>query len=128
MSTKSFADLGVSKPVVDVLAQRGVTAPFAVQQLVMSDVLDGSDVLVKSPTGSGKTLAFGIPMVERLRAERPRPAALLPAPTRGGPGPGGPGAGADARARKPDRRRDPRHRALACAARDGRLRRRRPDE
>src|ERR1700760_23880 len=82
MSTKSFADLGVSKPVVDVLAQRGVTAPFAVQQLVMSDVLDGSDVLVKSPTGSGKTLAFGIPMVERLRAEGPRPAALVLAPTR----------------------------------------------
>ena len=82
MSTKSFADLGVSKPVVDVLAQRGVTAPFAVQQLVVSDVLDGSDVLVKSPTGSGKTLAFGIPMVERLRAEGPRPAALVLAPTR----------------------------------------------
>jgi len=82
MSTQSFADLGVSKPVVDVLAQRGVTAPFAVQQLVMSDVLDGSDVLVKSPTGSGKTLAFGIPMVERLRAEGPRPAALVLAPTR----------------------------------------------
>ncbi len=79
---KSFADLGVSRPVVDVLAQRGITAPFPVQSLVVNDVLEGRDVLVKSPTGSGKTLAFGIPIVERLRADGPRPAALVLAPTR----------------------------------------------
>ncbi|HEX4465891.1 MAG TPA: DEAD/DEAH box helicase [Solirubrobacteraceae bacterium] len=82
MSTKSFADLGVSRPVVDVLSSRGITAPFPVQSLVVNDVLEGRDVLVKSPTGSGKTLAFGIPIVERLRAEGPRPAALVLAPTR----------------------------------------------
>ncbi len=82
MSMKSFADLGVSRPVVDVLAERGITAPFPVQSLVVDDVLEGRDVLVKSPTGSGKTLAFGIPMVERLRADGPRPAALVLAPTR----------------------------------------------
>ena len=60
----SFADLGVSRPVADALAKRGITAPFAVQKLVIEDVLDGHDVLVQSPTGSGKTLAFGIPLVE----------------------------------------------------------------
>jgi ATP-dependent RNA helicase RhlE len=79
---KSFADLGVSRAVVDVLARRGVTAPFPVQSLVVNDVLEGRDVLVKSPTGSGKTLAFGIPIVERLSADGPRPAALVLAPTR----------------------------------------------
>jgi ATP-dependent RNA helicase RhlE len=79
---KSFADIGVSRAVVDVLARRGVTAPFPVQSLVVSDVLEGRDVLVKSPTGSGKTLAFGIPIVERLQADGPRPAALVLAPTR----------------------------------------------
>ena len=82
MSTQSFAELGVSKPVRDALARRGITEPFAVQRLVIGDVLAGRDVLVKSPTGSGKTLAFGIPMVERLDAEGPRPAALVLAPTR----------------------------------------------
>ncbi len=82
MSTQSFADLGVSSPVCDALARRGITAPFPVQQLVMSDVLAGRDVLVKSPTGSGKTLAFGIPIVERVDADGPRPAALVLAPTR----------------------------------------------
>jgi ATP-dependent RNA helicase RhlE len=80
--SKSFADLGVSDVVVRTLAQHGITEPFAVQQLVLSDVLAGHDVLVSSPTGSGKTLAFALPLVERLEATDPRPSALVLAPTR----------------------------------------------
>ena len=68
----SFADLGVTRPVVDALSKRGITAPFAVQTLVLEDVLDGHDVLVQSPTGSGKTLAFGIPLVECIETAVPR--------------------------------------------------------
>jgi ATP-dependent RNA helicase RhlE len=82
MSSQSFADLGVSKAVVDALGKRGITTPFAVQRLVIADVLAGRDVLAQSPTGSGKTLAFGIPIVDRVRAEARRPAALVLAPTR----------------------------------------------
>jgi ATP-dependent RNA helicase RhlE len=79
----SFADLGVSRAVADALAARGINEPFPVQRLVIRDVLDGRDVLVRSPTGSGKTLAFAIPMVDRLEANRAgRPAALILAPTR----------------------------------------------
>jgi ATP-dependent RNA helicase RhlE len=82
MSEQSFADLGVSPVVVDALAARGITTPFAVQSLVVPDVLAGHDVLAKSPTGSGKTLAFAVPMVERLQATDRRPSALILAPTR----------------------------------------------
>jgi ATP-dependent RNA helicase RhlE len=82
MSSESFADLGVSRPVLGALAKRGIKEPFAVQRLCIADVLAGEDVLVQSPTGSGKTLAFGIPMVERIQAEARRPAALVLAPTR----------------------------------------------
>jgi ATP-dependent RNA helicase RhlE len=78
----SFAELGVSRAVVDALAAQDVTAPFAVQSLVIEDVLGGRDVLTRSPTGSGKTLAFGIPLVDRIKADGPRPAALILAPTR----------------------------------------------
>jgi superfamily II DNA/RNA helicase len=78
----SFAELGVSRAVVDALAAQDVIAPFAVQSLVVKDVLDGRDVLTRSPTGSGKTLAFGIPLVDRIKADGPRPAALILAPTR----------------------------------------------
>jgi superfamily II DNA/RNA helicase len=82
MSVQSFADLGVSRVVADALAARGITNPFAIQSLVVPDVLAGHDVLAKSPTGSGKTLAFAVPMVERLQATDRRPSALILAPTR----------------------------------------------
>jgi ATP-dependent RNA helicase RhlE len=82
LSSQSFADLGVSAAVCGALESRGITAPFAIQKLVVGDVLAGRDVLAKSPTGSGKTLAFGVPLVDRIQAEGPRPAALILAPTR----------------------------------------------
>ncbi len=82
MSQQSFAALGVSKAVVDALAARRITEPFAIQREVIGDVLAGRDVLARSPTGSGKTLAFGVPMIDRTAAESRRPAALVLAPTR----------------------------------------------
>ena len=82
MSNQSFADLGVSSPVRNVLAKRGITEPFAVQKLVIGDALAGRDVLVKSPTGSGKTLAFSAPIVESLGLNAPPGSALVVAPTR----------------------------------------------
>jgi superfamily II DNA/RNA helicase len=82
MSTESFADLGVSDAVIRSLSAAGITEPFAIQRAVIGDAIAGRDVIAKSPTGSGKTLAFGIPLVERIRAEDERPAALVLAPTR----------------------------------------------
>jgi ATP-dependent RNA helicase RhlE len=78
----SFADLGISKPVVRALARRDITEPFPVQTLVVRDALAGYDLLVQSPTGSGKTLAFGVPLVDRLQPGAERPSALVLAPTR----------------------------------------------
>jgi superfamily II DNA/RNA helicase len=82
MTTRSFRDLGVSNAVVDALAKGAITAPFAIQSLVMRDALEGKDVLARSQTGSGKTLAFAIPIVERLRKGGATPSALILVPTR----------------------------------------------
>ena len=82
MSKESFADVGASRAVIRSLAKAGITEPFAIQRAVIGDAIAGRDVIAKSPTGSGKTLAFGIPLVERIAAEDPRPAALVLAPTR----------------------------------------------
>jgi superfamily II DNA/RNA helicase len=81
MQSKSFADLGVSAPVVRALAERGIKLPFPVQEMVIEDVLAERDVLVKSPTGSGKTLAFGVPLVDLCEAGG-YPSVLVLAPTR----------------------------------------------
>ncbi len=75
-----FRSLGVSEAVSDVLAARGIEAPFQIQSLVIPEALRGGDVLAKSPTGSGKTLAFAIPIVQR--AGRSMPFALILVPTR----------------------------------------------
>jgi ATP-dependent RNA helicase RhlE len=82
MSSQSFADLGVSGAVAGALSKRGFTEPFAIQKLVIADVLAGRDVLAKSPTGSGKTIAFGVPICDIVEATDARPAALILAPTR----------------------------------------------
>src|SRR3954464_2944821 len=82
LSQQSFADLGVSNAVAAALEARDIREPFAIQRLVIEDVLAGRDVLAQSPTGSGKTLAFGVPMVDLIEATAKRPAGLVLAPTR----------------------------------------------
>jgi superfamily II DNA/RNA helicase len=78
----SFAEHGVSRPIVAALAARGIDAPFAIQSLVLADAMAGRDVLARSRTGSGKTLAFAIPIVEGLDPSGRHPAALVLVPTR----------------------------------------------
>src|SRR3954471_16280060 len=79
---KSFADLGVLPVLSEALSARGIDAAFAVQELVIPDVLEGRDVLAQSPTGSGKTLAFGVPLIQRLARHPQTHAGLVLAPTR----------------------------------------------
>jgi len=82
MNKQSFADLGVQPALCSALSARGIDTAFAVQQLVIPDVLAGHDVLAQSPTGSGKTLAFAIPVIQRLARAPKVHAGLVLAPTR----------------------------------------------
>ena len=77
-----FIDLGVSKPVAEALAMRGIPSAFPIQALVLRDAMAGRDIQARSRTGSGKTLAFAIPIVERLEHSGRSPQALILAPTR----------------------------------------------
>ncbi len=83
-TSRSFADLGVGRPVIEALASRGIDTPFPIQEKTLPDSLAGRDVLGRGKTGSGKTLAFAIPLVTRLAAmpRRSRPTGLVLAPTR----------------------------------------------
>jgi superfamily II DNA/RNA helicase len=82
IDSTTFAELGVSSPVIEALDKAGITIPFEIQSLVLPDVMAGHDVLAKSKTGSGKTLGFAIPIVERLSGDSPTPAAVVLVPTR----------------------------------------------
>jgi superfamily II DNA/RNA helicase len=79
----TFDSLGVAPDLVEVLAEQGITEPFAIQRLAIADALAGRDVCGKAKTGSGKTLAFSLPLIERLDpADARAPRALVMVPTR----------------------------------------------
>jgi len=82
MSDATFAELGVSDAVCEVLDGKGFVAPFPVQESVIPEALEGRDLTVRAPTGSGKTLAFALPTVEFLNEPHGYPGALVLAPTR----------------------------------------------
>lgn len=65
------------------IAAAGFTEPRPIQEKTIPAALDGRDILGLAQTGTGKTAAFGIPVLERLMANRrPGPRVLIIAPTR----------------------------------------------
>ncbi len=68
---RSFDALDVMPALADALTRRGITEPFPIQALTISDALAGRDVCGKAKTGSGKTLAFGVPLLQRLDPAAP---------------------------------------------------------
>ncbi len=94
LETKSFADFGVSEPIVRALAEHGITHPFPIQALTLPVALTGHDIIGQAKTGTGKTLGFGIPLLEVAigpneegwdaisPADQGKPQALVVLPTR----------------------------------------------
>lgn len=83
--TVSFADLGLSAPVLNALADAGYANPTPIQQAAIPFALEGRDVLGIAQTGTGKTASFTLPVIERLAQGRARarmPRCLVITPTR----------------------------------------------
>jgi superfamily II DNA/RNA helicase len=79
----SFASLGIDDDLVAELDSQGITSPFPIQTMTISDALAGEDITGKAETGSGKTLAFGLPMIMHVTKGAPkRPQGLVLVPTR----------------------------------------------
>ncbi|MDN6794389.1 MAG: DEAD/DEAH box helicase [Propionibacterium sp.] len=68
LEEKTFADFGVSDPIVDALEAEGITHPFPIQALTLPVALDRHDIIGQAKTGTGKTLGFGIPLLEDVIA------------------------------------------------------------
>ena len=66
LEEKTFADFGVSAPIVSALADKNITHPFPIQALTLPIALKGADIIGQAKTGTGKTLGFGIPMAEKV--------------------------------------------------------------
>ncbi len=60
----------------------GWATPMPVQQVVIPLMRAGRDLIAQAITGSGKTGAFGLPIIEKIDAEKRAIQALILAPTR----------------------------------------------
>lgn len=80
----TFADLGLSTPVLKAVGEMGFTSPTPVQEQAIPALLAGRDVCAAASTGTGKTAAFLLPALDGLehyrKGEGPR--MLVVSPTR----------------------------------------------
>ena len=81
-SPVSFADLGLSEPVVLALKEVGYEFPTPIQAATIPVLLGGADLLGQAQTGTGKTAAFALPLLSRLDLTQREPQALVLVPTR----------------------------------------------
>jgi ATP-dependent RNA helicase RhlE len=78
----SFAQLGLSKPLMRVVDALKYTEPTPVQAKAIPAILDGYDVVGLAETGSGKTAAYLLPIFDHMIHEGSGLRALVVAPTR----------------------------------------------
>jgi ATP-dependent RNA helicase DeaD len=80
--TASFAELGLSGPVLAALVAVGYEAPSPIQAATIPALMEGHDVLGQAQTGTGKTAAFALPILSKLDITQRNPQALVLVPTR----------------------------------------------
>jgi len=78
----SFADLGLSAPVVAALQEVGYESPSPIQAATIPVLLAGHDLIGQAQTGTGKTAAFALPLLSMLDVGRRVPQVLVMVPTR----------------------------------------------
>mmetsp|Transcript_24750 Transcript_24750/g.77792 ORF Transcript_24750/g.77792 Transcript_24750/m.77792 type:complete len:310 (+) Transcript_24750:88-1017(+) len=66
----SFAELGVSEPLLTGLQGLGFEAPTEIQRQAWPFVRGGGDVVLLDETGSGKTIAYALPVLQAMLEER----------------------------------------------------------
>ncbi len=66
----TFNNLGISDRVLGILTRNGFLTPTPIQARVIPIGIEGKDIIGIAQTGTGKTLGFGIPMIERILANK----------------------------------------------------------
>src|SRR5256885_7735635 len=78
----TFAELGLSEPLLEALSHLGYDEHAPIQEQASRAMLAGSDVIGQAQTGTGKTAAFGLPLLEYVNPTDPEVQALVLTPTR----------------------------------------------
>ncbi len=87
VTISSFAELGISEPLLRALEDADYKTPTPIQTRAIPLLLDGLDLLGIAQTGTGKTAAFTLPLLHNLEEDNERAGqrcarALILAPTR----------------------------------------------
>ncbi|NJW51339.1 DEAD/DEAH box helicase [Salinimicrobium oceani] len=79
----TFQDLQLNTPLLNALADLGLSTPTPIQQESMPVILSGRDMVGIAQTGTGKTLAYLLPLLKTLKySEQKNPRILILVPTR----------------------------------------------
>src|SRR6201985_45580 len=78
----TFAELGLSEPLLQALRDVGYESPSPIQEQAIPPLLEGRDVIGQAQTGTGKTAAFGLPLMEFVDPTDDEVQALVLTPTR----------------------------------------------
>ncbi|MBS4021132.1 MAG: DEAD/DEAH box helicase [Dethiobacter sp.] len=78
----TFYELGLSDPVIKATRDMGFEETTPIQEKTIPLLMSGRDVIGQAQTGTGKTAAFGIPMVEKIKAQAENISGLVITPTR----------------------------------------------
>src|SRR3954462_7344343 len=78
----TFAELGLSEPLLDALQHLGYENPTPIQEEAIPGLLEGRDIIGQAQTGTGKTAAFGLPLLQYIDVRDAEVQALVLTPTR----------------------------------------------
>lgn len=79
----TFADLNLSRQLLDALGEQGITTPTAIQAKSFQPIMAGRDVVGIAQTGTGKTFAYLLPSLRMWQfTKSPHPQILVIVPTR----------------------------------------------
>ena len=86
MPKTTFADLGLSEPILRALTDCGYEHPTPIQEASIPIVMSGADLIATAQTGTGKTAAFTLPLIDDLGTREAGPGdaplVLVLTPTR----------------------------------------------
>jgi len=79
----TFNDLNLNKPLLNALADLGLSEPTPIQEQVFPVIMSGRDLVGIAQTGTGKTFAYLLPILRQLNfSETKHPRVVIIVPTR----------------------------------------------
>ena len=79
---EKLKQMDISPEVVEAFEWLNFHELTSIQEKCIPYMMKGHDIIAIAPTGTGKTLGFGIPMLEYINVNDPKPQELVLAPTR----------------------------------------------